>query len=80
LKEREQDPFFCAGGSAEGDLVQTGYEAIGGITGFELFDVHPPEEVAEVAAREADSCSRRERLPWEGCPSSYPVKPGNDDP
>jgi TldD protein len=37
--------------SAEGDLVQTGYEAIGGITGFELFDVHPPEEVAEVAAR-----------------------------
>ena len=33
--------------SAEGDLVQTGYEAIGGIMGFELFDVHPPEEVAE---------------------------------
>ncbi|HXX36107.1 MAG TPA: TldD/PmbA family protein [Thermodesulfobacteriota bacterium] len=37
--------------SAKGDVVQTGYEPIGGTVGFELFDLHPPEEVAEVAAR-----------------------------
>lgn len=39
--------------SAKGDVVQTGYEPIGGTVGFELFDLHPPEEVAEVAAKRA---------------------------
>jgi len=37
--------------SAKGDVVQTGYEPAGGTTGFELFDLHPPEEVAQVAAQ-----------------------------
>ena len=37
--------------SAKEDLVQTGYEAVGGTMGFELFDDHPPEDVADVAAR-----------------------------
>jgi TldD protein len=37
--------------SAKGDVVQTGYEPAGGTVGFELFDLHPPEEVARVAAR-----------------------------
>jgi TldD protein len=37
--------------SAKGDVVQTGYEPAGGTVGFELFDLHPPEEVAEVAAK-----------------------------
>jgi TldD protein len=37
--------------SAEGDIIQTGYEPVGGTIGFELFDDHPPEEVAEVAAK-----------------------------
>jgi TldD protein len=37
--------------SAKGDVVQTAYEPAGGTVGFELFDLHPPEEVAEVAAR-----------------------------
>jgi TldD protein len=37
--------------SGRGDVVQTGYEPAGGTTGFELFDLHPPEEVAQVAAR-----------------------------
>ena len=37
--------------SAKGDVVQTGYEAAGGTMGFELFDLHPPEEVAEVATK-----------------------------
>ncbi len=39
--------------SAENDLIQTGYEPIGGRVGFELFDQHPPEEVAQVAAQRA---------------------------
>jgi TldD protein len=37
--------------SVRGDIVQTGYEPVGGTMGFELFDLHPPEEVAEVAAK-----------------------------
>lgn len=37
--------------SAKGDIVQTGYEPVGGTMGFELFDLHPPEEVAEVATK-----------------------------
>jgi TldD protein len=37
--------------SAKGDTIQTGYEPIGGTVGFELFDLQPPEEVAEVAAK-----------------------------
>lgn len=37
--------------SAKGDVIQTGYEPIGGTLGFELFDLHPPEDVAEVAAK-----------------------------
>ncbi len=37
--------------SAKGDVVQTGYEPAGGTMGFELFDLHPPEEVAQIAAR-----------------------------
>jgi len=37
--------------SAKGDMVQTGYEPLGGTVGFELFDLHPPEEVAEIATK-----------------------------
>ena len=37
--------------SADGERIQTGYEPIGGTMGFELFDLHPPEKVAEVATR-----------------------------
>jgi TldD protein len=39
--------------SAKGDVVQTGYEPIGGTMGFELFDLHPPEKVAEMATKRA---------------------------
>jgi TldD protein len=37
--------------SAKGEVIQTGYEPAGGTVGFELFDLHPPEGVAEVAAK-----------------------------
>lgn len=33
------------------DIIQTGYEPIGGTMGLELFDLCPPEKVAEVAAK-----------------------------
>lgn len=38
---------------AENDIIQTGYEPIGGVIGFELFDEHPPEKVAEIASTRA---------------------------
>jgi TldD protein len=37
--------------SAKGEVIQTGYEPVGGTMGFELFDLHAPEEVAEVATK-----------------------------
>jgi TldD protein len=37
--------------SADGEIIQTGYEPVGGTMGFEIFDFHSPEEVAEVAAK-----------------------------
>jgi TldD protein len=39
--------------AAEGDVVQTGYEPIGGIAGMELFEANPLENAAETAARRA---------------------------
>jgi TldD protein len=39
--------------AARGDVVQTGYESIGGITGMELFDDHALTQAAETAARRA---------------------------
>lgn len=37
----------------QGDILQTGYEPIGGTVGFEIFDGTPPESVAEVAGKRA---------------------------
>jgi TldD protein len=39
--------------AAEGPTIQTGYEAVGGLTGFELLERYRPEAVAEIAARRA---------------------------
>jgi TldD protein len=39
--------------AAQGDVIQTGYEPIGGFRGFELFDMTSPEEVARTAAGRA---------------------------
>lgn len=38
---------------SQGDIIQTGYEPIGGTVGFEIFDATPPESVAEVAGKRA---------------------------
>jgi TldD protein len=39
--------------AADGEVVQTGYEPIGGIAGMELFEAYPLEKAAETAARRA---------------------------
>jgi len=49
--------------SAEGDIIQTGYEPVGGRVGFELFNQHPPEEVAQVAAQRALLMLRARKAP-----------------
>jgi TldD protein len=49
--ERVGTVFSVQAVSAKGDIIQTGYEPVGGTMGFELFDFHPPEEVAEVATK-----------------------------
>ena len=36
--------------ASQEDIIQTGYEPIGGTMGFEIFDLCPPERVAEIAA------------------------------
>jgi TldD protein len=39
--------------ASQEDIIQPGYEPIGGTMGFELFDDTPPERVAEVAGKRA---------------------------
>jgi TldD protein len=39
--------------AAEGDVIQTGYEPLGGFRGYELFREKSPEEIALAAARRA---------------------------
>ncbi|MDD2319340.1 MAG: TldD/PmbA family protein [Geobacteraceae bacterium] len=39
--------------AAQGDVIQTGYEPVGGFRGFELFEATNPEEVARTAAERA---------------------------
>lgn len=39
--------------AADGDLIQTGYEPVGGLAGLELFDRYPLTQAAETAVRRA---------------------------
>jgi TldD protein len=39
--------------ASQGDVIQTGYEPVGGFRGLELFDEYGPEEVARTAAGRA---------------------------
>jgi TldD protein len=39
--------------ASEGEIIQTGYESVGGLTGMELFETEPLERTAETAARRA---------------------------
>ncbi|RKO66739.1 TldD/PmbA family protein [Desulfofundulus salinus] len=49
--------------AAEGPTIQTGYEAVGGLTGFELLERYHPESVAEIAARRAVEMLRAKEAP-----------------
>jgi TldD protein len=49
--ERIGTIFFVQVVSTKGDVIQTGYEPVGGTMGFELFDLYPPEGVAEKATK-----------------------------
>lgn len=52
-EERTSIVFICQAIAKEGDVVQTGYEPLGGAVGLEAFDEKPPEVVAEAAGRRA---------------------------
>jgi len=39
--------------ASEGDVLQTGYEPVGGLSGFELFEENPFDEIAMKAAKKA---------------------------
>lgn len=45
--------FFVTAAASDGQILQTGYEPIGGTMGFELFSQNNPEQVARVAADRA---------------------------
>lgn len=52
-EERCSLVFMCQAIAQAGEVVQTGYEPVGGAIGLELFDSTPPEEIAEIAALRA---------------------------
>lgn len=49
--------------AADGDVLQTGYEPVGGLSGFELFEENPIEELAVKAARKAVSMLTAKKAP-----------------
>lgn len=51
--ERIRTRLLVQAVAASGPVIQTGYEAVGSLAGFELFQRNPPEQVAEAAARRA---------------------------
>ncbi len=51
--ERIRTRFVIHVVAQEGGVIQTGYEALGGLTGFELLTAGEPERLAEMAAKQA---------------------------
>jgi TldD protein len=51
--ERNHILFLVHSVARRGEIIQTGYEPVGGTMGFELFDQTPPAKVAQTAARQA---------------------------
>jgi TldD protein len=52
-EERTSTLFLCQVVTQEGEVIQTGYEPVGGLLGLEIFDDNPPEVIAELAAKRA---------------------------
>ncbi|WP_243137429.1 TldD/PmbA family protein [Heliorestis convoluta] len=51
--ERIRSRFIVHAVAADGTLIQTGYEALGGTVGFEIFEEQAPEEIAQKAVDRA---------------------------
>ncbi|MCF8009752.1 MAG: TldD/PmbA family protein [Clostridiales bacterium] len=51
--ERVRTRYMVQAVAAEGEIIQTGYEPVGGYCGFELLNMFSPEEVGRKAARRA---------------------------
>jgi TldD protein len=49
--------------AAEGDVLQTGYEPVGALSGFELFEENPFEEISVNAARQAVAMLKAKKAP-----------------
>ncbi len=62
-EERTGLVFLCNAVSKDNDVVQTGYEPVGGAVGLEVFDETPPEKVAEIAAARAIKMLGARRAP-----------------
>ncbi|WP_243138197.1 TldD/PmbA family protein [Heliorestis acidaminivorans] len=51
--ERIRSRFIVHAVAADGSLIQTGYEALGGSVGFEIFEEEAPEDIAQKAVDRA---------------------------
>lgn len=51
--ERVRTRLMVHAVASEAGMIQTGYEAVGSLSGFELLEQNPPEEIAAAAARRA---------------------------
>ncbi|MDW7673908.1 MAG: TldD/PmbA family protein [Bacillota bacterium] len=51
--KRVRTRFMVNGVAAEGEVIQTGFDAVGGFSGFEFYDQVSPEEVADNAVKRA---------------------------
>ena len=49
--------------AADGDVLQTGYEPVGGLSGFELFEENPIDEIAVKAAQKAVAMLKAKKAP-----------------
>ena len=54
--------------AAQDDVIQTGYEPVGGFVGLELFEEHPPEKIAEIASIRAIKMLQARRAPGGSMP------------
>ncbi|HBO83420.1 MAG: peptidase C69 [Deltaproteobacteria bacterium GWC2_42_11] len=64
VEDRRTSLLFAVSAVAqEGEILQTGYEPIGGISGMEIFDELPPEKIAETAGKRAITMLKARRAP-----------------
>ncbi|MBI5025916.1 MAG: TldD/PmbA family protein [Nitrospirae bacterium] len=62
--------------AAEGDIIQTGYEPVGGFIGFELFDENPLDEIAIKTAKRAVAMLRAKKAPGGRMPVVISARAG----